>query len=99
MRARRTITKKSGFAQEIHVSWLYYGDIKIRDTFVYKHILTLLPKPLELPLLIDLFRFHPSLPLFSSVHVAQKDEESKCSQIPQCNQFPTGERYFGNFLD
>ena len=30
---------KSGFAHEIHVSWLYYGDIKIRDTFVYKHIL------------------------------------------------------------
>ena len=28
---------KSGSAHEIHVSWLYYGDIKIRDTFVYKH--------------------------------------------------------------
>ena len=26
-------------APQIHVSWLYYGDIKIRDTFVYKHIL------------------------------------------------------------
>ena len=29
---------KSGSAHEIHVSWLYYGDIKIKDTFVYKHI-------------------------------------------------------------
>ena len=32
---------KSSFAHEIHVSWLYYGDIKIRDCFVYEHILTL----------------------------------------------------------
>ena len=30
---------KSGFACKIHVSWLYFGDIKIRDPFVYKHIL------------------------------------------------------------
>ena len=30
---------KRGSAHKIHVSWLYYGDIKIRDTFVYKHIL------------------------------------------------------------
>ena len=30
---------KNGFAHDIHVSWLYYRDIKIRDTFVYKHIL------------------------------------------------------------
>ena len=29
---------KSYSAHEIHVSWLYYGDIKIKDTFVYKHI-------------------------------------------------------------
>ena len=27
----------SGPAHKIHVSWLYYGDIKIRDTFVYKY--------------------------------------------------------------
>ena len=32
---------KSSFAHEIHVSWLYYGDIKIRDCFVYEHILSL----------------------------------------------------------
>ena len=30
---------KSGFTHDIHVSWLHYGDIRIRDTFVYKHIL------------------------------------------------------------
>ena len=30
---------KTGSAHEIHVSWLYYGDNKIRDIFVYKHIL------------------------------------------------------------
>ena len=29
----------NGFAHDIHISWLYYGDKKIRDTFVYKHIL------------------------------------------------------------
>ena len=33
-------SSKSGFAHKIPVSWLNYGDIKIRDTFVYKHILT-----------------------------------------------------------
>ena len=26
---------------DIHVTWMYFVDIKIRDTFVYKHILTL----------------------------------------------------------
>ena len=32
---------KSSFAHDIPISWLYYGhgDIKIRDTFVYEHIL------------------------------------------------------------
>ena len=30
---------KSGSAYEIHASWLYFGDIKIRDIFVNKHIL------------------------------------------------------------
>ena len=28
---------RSSSAPEIHVSWLYYGDIKIRDTFVYEY--------------------------------------------------------------
>ena len=28
---------KTGFAPEIHVSWLYCGDIKIRNTFVYEY--------------------------------------------------------------
>ena len=28
---------KSDSAHKIHVSWLYYGDIKIRDTFVYEY--------------------------------------------------------------
>ena len=28
---------KSGSAPEIYVSWLYYRDIKIRDTFVYEY--------------------------------------------------------------
>ena len=32
--------KKNGSAQEFVVSWLYYGDIKIRDTFVHEHVLT-----------------------------------------------------------
>ena len=32
---------KSSFAHDIHISWLYYDDIKIRETFVYKHILML----------------------------------------------------------
>ena len=27
------------FADNIHGFWLYFGDIKIRDTFAYKHIL------------------------------------------------------------
>ena len=31
---------KSGFDHDFHVSWLYYDVIRIRDTFVYKHILT-----------------------------------------------------------
>ena len=26
-----------GFAPEIHVSYLCYGDIKMRDTFVYEY--------------------------------------------------------------
>ena len=43
----------SGFAHKIHVSWLYYGNSKNRDTFVYKHILTL-PLPTSLP-------YHPTL--------------------------------------
>ena len=30
---------KYGFAHDIYVAWLNYGDIKIRDTYVYKHIL------------------------------------------------------------
>ena len=30
---------KISSAPEIHVSWLYYGDIKIRDTFVYEYTL------------------------------------------------------------
>ena len=30
---------KCGSAHEIHVSWLYYGDITIRDIFVYQYIL------------------------------------------------------------
>ena len=28
---------KIGFAPEIYVSWLYCGDIKIRNTFVYEY--------------------------------------------------------------
>ena len=28
---------KIGSAPEIHVSWQYYGDIKIRETFVYEY--------------------------------------------------------------
>ena len=28
----------SSFAYEFHVTWLYYGDGKMRDTFVYLHI-------------------------------------------------------------
>ena len=30
---------KNGSFHKIHVTWLYYGDIKIRDTFVCNHIL------------------------------------------------------------
>ena len=39
---------KSGFAHKIHVSWLYYANIKIRDTFVYKHILVSAQPPFSL---------------------------------------------------
>ena len=40
----------NGSAHEIHISWLYYGDIKIRDTFVYKRILVeQFPQPQPLP--------------------------------------------------
>ena len=28
---------ESDFAPKIHVSWLYYGDIRIRDTFVNEY--------------------------------------------------------------
>ena len=37
MNNKEILTSKSGFVHEIHVSWLYYGDIKIRDTFVYEY--------------------------------------------------------------
>ena len=30
---------KNNYTHEIHVFWLYYSDIKLRDTFVYEHIL------------------------------------------------------------
>ena len=39
MNEKKIKLNESGSAHEIYVSWLYYGDIKIRDTFVYKHIL------------------------------------------------------------
>ena len=32
-------SSKSGSAYKIHVSWLNFSEIKIRDTFVYKHTL------------------------------------------------------------
>ena len=31
------MNNKNDFAYEIHISWLYYGDIKIRDTLVYDY--------------------------------------------------------------
>jgi len=30
---------KNSSVQEIYIFWLYYSDIKIRDIFVYEHIL------------------------------------------------------------
>ena len=47
MRAKRMIKKfnqKKSFAHEIHVSWLYYGDIMIRETFVYEYTPTFEPE-------------------------------------------------------
>ena len=38
--ACKTNNREVSSAHEIHFSWLYHGDIKIKDTFVYKHILT-----------------------------------------------------------
>ena len=38
--AKQTVKKfdnKSSSAHEIHVAWLYYGDIKIRNAFVYEY--------------------------------------------------------------
>ena len=37
MNDKEICPNESGFAPEIQVSWLYYGDIKFRDTFVYEY--------------------------------------------------------------
>ena len=66
MKYSKITRNKSSFANEIHIFWLSYDDIKVRDTFVYKHILT--------------SRFpYPHYPVSSCPHISPS--EAKLAEI------------------
>jgi len=66
-------SNESGFAHKIHVSWLYYSDIKIKDTFVYKNILL---HPVRMKHQADVFFMYFILRSTSPYHV------SSCRLLP-----------------
>ena len=86
------IMTKSSFTHDIHVSWLYYGDIKIRETFVYKHILTPYSSSIAPPLTVNGQFTQVALKIISILNAAflqileygltVKDEVQKISTAP-----------------